>query len=425
MEELFRRKITRRALMGYAAALGMQAFLPNSAFADNIGIDKWDDIGAHIWVDSAGRIIELPASLGKLSPAGAYAQAILLSACPGMMATLAENKSTDDVLAAFPDGASLPVTGSLFAPKGSRFAANILESNRPDVIIDIGELKQDSVERLDELQRETGIPTLFIHAKLANLSNAYETLGTLLDMARAFDLAEYVRDVTSYLAGAAACVAQNDRYSLYLGFGADGATTYTRGSIIQSILESIGIVNAARDSEDLRCHETTDDDLLLWNPDAVVIANRNCYQNYSKGHSGRRLGWSVSDAAQCNRLFSGQIADNLWLDDLSLPSMQTLGALWLGRLLYPHIFDYDFADVSKDYYDLFYKKDSKRVPRDRSNAIIPELPSKDMIALQSKTIATNLQCEAQKELDFENEERARRDKGQEIASSVRGRGRND
>ena len=74
----------------------------------------------------------------------------------------------------------LPIFGQFYGKGDLNMEA--LAAAEPQLIIDIGEKKDGMKEDLDSIQEQTGIPTIFVEATTANMSDCYTTLGKILNV---------------------------------------------------------------------------------------------------------------------------------------------------------------------------------------------------------------------------------------------------
>lgn len=175
---------------------------------------------------------------------------------------------------------------------------------QPDVIIDIGEKKENMAEDLDGLQEQIGIPVIFVEATLPTMAEAYRTLGELgCEPERAQTLAQYCEDTLAYADKKAAQIPEEERKTVYFAMGDDGLTTTTEESIHADVVERIGAVNAAqKDALSARVGTVSFEQILVWQPDFIL--------------------------AETPWLYEGITQDSLWQD---------VTAVQEGRILLSHI----------------------------------------------------------------------------------------
>lgn len=114
----------------------------------------------------------------------------------------------------------------------------------PQLVIDLGEPKDDIKEGMDTIQTQTGIPTVFIEAIFETLPEAYITLGELLgEEERAGELSKYCREALDMARANAKKVTLKPK--VFYAEGENGLTTIGAGSIHSETIEFIGAENVA------------------------------------------------------------------------------------------------------------------------------------------------------------------------------------
>jgi len=117
----------------------------------------------------------------------------------------------------------------------------------------------------------------------------------------------------------------------------------------QSFFALSGIENAAASIEGTG--EVSMEQILLWNPEAVVLAPDSCYDDIWEDPL-----WANVRAVKTGAVYEVPDAPYNWLD--RPPSVQRiLGIRWLGSLLYPQAFQYDMVKEAQTFYKLFYHYD--------------------------------------------------------------------
>ena len=343
--------ITRRAFFGGAAFAALQLLAPASAVAE-VGSGAWDASSeTPVWVDSIGRKVEIPAEVKRIVPSGVFAESVIASIDSGL---LVSGTGGNRELSWLGVGAGLPVTGGLYSAS-TPIDVEVIKAIAPDLIVDIGELKPTTEVDLDMLQEETGTPVVFVHSDFIHLCRAYEELSRLLRSSKAADLSEYALDVANYIRAGASCVGDGERYSLYVGEGPDGSILRTDGSLLGEAVEEVGCDFPAIGGG-ARTREVDNGDLLGWDPDVIVLADRDCYGEYREGSLCSAIAWDCLSAGVFGCVRGSAIVGGLWFGDLSPLSRQLIGSLYLGNLLYPDVYKYEYGDVVEEYYSLFFNK---------------------------------------------------------------------
>ena len=114
-----------------------------------------------LFTDSLGRKVGIPASLTRVAPSGAVASMFLAVVAPEYMSTINATPSSSQYRYLNPRLIGLPTTGQMYGSKSTLNLESILSSGT-QVVIDIGDKKDDMAADLDALQRQIGIPVIFI-----------------------------------------------------------------------------------------------------------------------------------------------------------------------------------------------------------------------------------------------------------------------
>lgn len=306
--------------------------------------------------DSAGREVEIPKEIKRVAPSGALAQIVLFSISPDKI--IGWSKTPSEATKKYMDEKywNLPEFGQFY---GKNVSLNIeaLIKSKPDVIIDIGDKKKTIKEDMDGVQKQTGIPTIFIEGTLENVDKAYETLGDILgEKETSKALGEYASKTVKEVKEKAASIPENKRVSVYYGVGENGLNTNAKGSIHADVIDIVGANNVAvleSISSKGGGSEISMEQLLKWNPDRIVFSPD---ANYDK--VGTDKAWKDLKAIKDGKYYETPMGPYNWMG--SPPSVNRLiGIKWLGNLLYPDVFNYDMIKETKEFYKLFYKYDLK------------------------------------------------------------------
>lgn len=360
--------------MGGAAVIALQAALPNVAFADD-GSKGWIAASSKtVWSDSAGRHVEAPSVITSVAPSGLYAQSLLLAIAPDRLASYATDSNAElDLLGA--GGGNLPVTGSLYSSNGRSFRTDVFSDELPDIILDVGEYRDSTIEDLNELQRTSGIPVVFIHCDQNRLPSAMRSLGKLLNCSdRAETLAQYAEDVLCYCQTKCEELSDSDRYTVLVAEREQGTACHTSGSLLGDAVGLAGAINVAATDKDTRLIEVNEERLLNWNPDIIVIADRKCYSTHLEDIPFSKISWKVSNAGYFGRIVPGEI-EGAWIGELTPLSTNLLTPLYLGNTLYPDLFDYDLTELVAEYRALFFGSDAPENAAPQNSGSFNGLPS--------------------------------------------------
>jgi len=301
------------------------------------------------WTDSAGRLVQIPANIERIAPSGGLAQIVLYTLCPDKILGL-PSRFNEAQKKYFPAKYhNLPVFGQFYGTSDLNMEALI--AAKPDIIIDVGEAKSTIKEDLDNIQKQTGIPVIFVEAVLETMPSAYRTLGSLTDSKENAEvLAAYIERTLSEAKIKRAAIPDAKKLRVYYGGGKGGRTVNVAGSIHADVLEYAGAINVADTGKvDGRgMADVSAETVLLWNPDVVLFTVDSIYNTVANDS-----GWQGIKAIKTGRYYEVPSEPYNWLG--RPPSVhRVLGIKWLGNLLYPDVWDSDIIADTKEFFELFY-----------------------------------------------------------------------
>ena len=244
----------------------------------------------------------------------------------------------------------LPLLGQLYGGKGELNLETLL-AVEPDVVIDVGEPKDSMAEDLDALQEQTGIPFVHIDAYLASMDDTYAMLGDLLAMPNeAQGLADYCRYAYDKVKTIADSV---EKVNLLYVTGEEGLNVIAKGSyhaeVIDMLCNNLAVVDEP--SSKGTGNEVDMEQILNWNPDAVIFAPGSIYSTVADNEN-----WQTIPAIRDGRYYEVPMGPYNWMG--FPPSVQRiLGMQWMAKVLYPDAADYDMYETTQTYFQLFYHCD--------------------------------------------------------------------
>lgn len=305
------------------------------------------------FTDSCGRVVDVPVNIERIVPSGSYAQIILYTLCPEKLISLSTGITRTQKPYFDETIQSLPVTGQFYGG-GSTVNYEEIISLAPDIILDIGEAKENIAKDMDQLQEKTGIPVIFIEANLNTMAEAYDTLGALLGVEeQGSACATYIRDVFSDVAEKTAQLQEGERKRVLYAQGEYGTEVLGQGSIHAEVLEYAGAVNVAvlPDVVSKGGNEVSMEQILQWDPEVVILAPDANYDEIFDDPL-----WAGVQAVQNGAVYEAPNGPYNWMDQP--PSVQRVLAIqWLANLLYPARFDYDMVKQAQEFYSLFWHYD--------------------------------------------------------------------
>ena len=305
---------------------------------------------ARVFTDSCGREVTVPADIQKIAVSGPLAQMVVFAIAPDKMVGVAN--AWDESAKAYFDAKylELPLLGQLYGGKGELNLETLLAA-APDVVIDVGEPKDSMAEDLDALQEQTGIPFVHIDAYLASMDDTYAMLGDLLAMPNeAQGLADYCRYAYDKVKAIADSV---EKVNLLYVTGEEGLNVIARGSyhaeVIDMLCNNLAVVDEP--SSKGTGNEVDMEQILNWNPDAVIFAPGSIYSTVADNEN-----WQTIPAIRDGRYYEVPMGPYNWMG--FPPSVQRiLGMQWMAKVLYPDAADYDMYETTQTYFQLFYHCD--------------------------------------------------------------------
>ena len=153
------------------------------------GYDPLAGVETKTVTDSSGRSVEVPAEITRVAPSGSTAQMLLMPIAYDLLVGLSSSPSTAQ-RPYFPEEMwYLPTFGQFYGSKAS-LNMEALIAAQPQVILDLGDAKESIADDMDRIQKQTGIPTLFIEADLDDMAAAYRAADLMVSRAGASTISE-------------------------------------------------------------------------------------------------------------------------------------------------------------------------------------------------------------------------------------------
>ncbi len=314
--------------------------------------------GTREFTDDTGRTVTLDADITRIAVSGVGAQIAVFALAPEMLVGV--TSAWDAGSEAFIDEKyyDLPAIGQLYGGKGNLNLETLLAA-APQVVIDVGEMKDGIAQDLDDLTQQTGIPFVHITMSLEHMDEAYRRLGALLGLEeRAQALAAYCREVydRTKMIGEAA----KKTRLLYIT-GETHLGVIAKGSyhspIIDMLSDNLAVV--ASPSARGTGNETDLEQIMAWDPDMIVFASRETYEEAKRDP----LWQAVRAVSEGNYVLVPQLPYNFMGFP---PSVQRfLGMTWMAKALYPELAQYDLYEEIARHYELFYHCDLSREQYDQ------------------------------------------------------------
>ena len=302
--------------------------------------------------DDAGRVVEIPEKIKSIAPSGMLAQTILITAVPEKLCGIAR-KPADEQLEFLPENlGELPEFG-VFYGKNANFNLEAVLKANPDIIIDIGEKKKKIAEDMDQLQKQIGIPTVFIEANLDGMDQCYARLEELLGKSEQLSkLQEDVRETLERSKKTREKLEKDkkDIVKVYLAMGEDGSCTDAKESFHAQVLPLIPLENVADVEPQPKSGVTqvSMEQILLWEPDWILVDNVRLLEDMKKDKT-----WEEVPAFKAGRVM---LVPNMPYGFLNNPPSinRLLGLDYFGATFYPELYPFKPEERVKEFYQLYY-----------------------------------------------------------------------
>lgn len=303
-----------------------------------------------VFTDDAGRDVTVPADITRIAASGSTAQMILMTLVPELLVGLSSSPSTAQRPYFPAEMWTLPTFGQFYGSKANLNMEALIDAE-PQLIVDLGDAKENVRSDMDGIQKQTGIPTVFLEATLEEMPQAYRKLGALLHReAEAEVLAAYLEQTLAMAAENSAKLPQDARKTVLFGTGATGLACNAEGSVQADVLSLVGAGNAIHSEEISNRNGGTSvnlEEVYACDPDVILLAAGGPYDTLAESE------WSGLTAVKNGTYYE---IPNLPYDWMSSPPSinRVLGIYWLGNLLYPELYDYDMVEKAQEFYRLFW-----------------------------------------------------------------------
>lgn len=223
------------------------------------------------------------------------------------------------------------------------FDLEVCASIEPDLVI-LPMRAKDMIEPLEQL----GITVMIVNPESQDdIINMISLIAKATDCTdRANDLITYIEDKTQYLKEK---TADCEKITVYLGGNSSFLSTASKGMYQNDLISLAGGLNVAGTIDDTYWVESSYEQILDWNPEAVVFASDASYTVDEIG-----IDTYLKDCRAIADKKVYQIPSNIEAWDSPVPS-SFLGAVYLASVLHPDLIsEKEYEDMVKEYYELFY-----------------------------------------------------------------------
>ena len=316
------------------------------------------------FTDDLGRTVELPVTIDKVIPSGNLALSVLIAYDPSYLASCGTGLPTnsDKYLPEFA-ARNLPVTGALFNASGTVNYEEVmnLAERGVDVFIDVGQIKSNTSEGLDEFTRISGIPAVFISQdSLEDIPDSYRKIGEVLgETGRGDELYSYMKNwIDTFRDGmesrkrvTATQINLIDGNTLYLlgGFNEDKTLGY-QSTALSTFADNIITANTAKGLGDNYGMEEVLRIFSEKNPEYIFIAGSPDHRNYLEFLANPSF--SELSAVKNGHVYEiPKDCPYLWTAQ-PFSGWGICGMIWIANILYPETFDYNAKEMVQEFYQM-------------------------------------------------------------------------
>ncbi len=303
--------------------------------------------------DDYKRSVEIPQEVTRIAASGAAAQMILMPLASDLLVGLTSSPSTLQMPYFPEDMWYLPTFGQFYGSKSSLNVEALIDA-QPQLIFDLGDRKNSGKSDMNDIQKRTGVPTLFFEGSLEALPETYRQLGQILGREEeAEKLAKFIEDTNAMAVENKKKIPPEKVYRVLYGTGPTGLACNAFGSSQADVIDIVGAENAIHPAE------ITDrgggtvvslEEVYKEQPDVIILAKGGPYEQLKTNE------WSGLDAVKNNQYYEIPDLPYSWMS--SPPSVnRVLGVYWLGKLLYPEYYDFDMVEKAQEFYQLFWHYD--------------------------------------------------------------------
>lgn len=306
------------------------------------------------FTDSLGRKVMLPENITAVSPSGYNAQVILVGLAPEKIVALAKRppKKVIEAIPSYP--LDKPEIGQLYG-KNPNFNKEELMKVNPQMIIDLGEKKKTILEDMDQVQKNTGIPTIFIEFTPETSAKAYEILGKLLKKEEvASKISAFLNKEVTTIQETLKKIPADKRVS-FIQVGGKALMVDPAHSSHTEAIEFAGGINKAKPQNKDTKNKTENlniEEIISWNPDVIFAKDAASYEIITHDPT-----WQTLSAVKAGKVYLIPETPYSWVD--SPPSVnKMLGIYWAAQKLYPESFSYNMDKLSEEFHSLVFHMNS-------------------------------------------------------------------
>ena len=306
-----------------------------------------EDPSSFSFTDSLGRSRTFQKEITKIAPSGNLAQMIIATVAPEKMVGLSSTIN-DKAMFYMPERLQdLPQFGTFYGKKANLNKEALIFAS-PEVVIDMGEIKEGIDTDLDVLEDQIGIPVVFIESYLTNTAEAYRNLGRLIgEEEKTEKLAQYSEKALAKAEEAKKLIEKPAR--VYYSSSPEGLDGIPTGNFHGEVIELIGAENVVPSTYSGGGNIVSLEQLFIWDPDIILLAEKSAYEMATTDSR-----WAELSAVKNGKVYLIPSSPYSFID--TPPGVnRIIGIYWLGSLIYPELYaDIDLEKEVTTFYDLFY-----------------------------------------------------------------------
>lgn len=314
--------------------------------------DRKENEETVIFTDSLGRSVGIPSEITRVAPSGSVATMILATIAPEYLVSISATPSSAQYKYLPQNLLTLPTTGQMYGSKSTLNLETLLDC-QPQIVIDLGDKKENMAADLDALQKQIGIPVIFIEADIVHMEAMFRTLGTILKgkAQRGNALADFAAETVAMAAENREKIPENERLRVMYTSGTSGLDTNADGSTQAQVIPLVGAENAVVVPEVSNRgggNSINLEQLYLFDPDVILFSSGSIYAAV-----GEDPAWQQLSAIAQGRYYEIPGMPYNWMSNP--PSLNMLlGVWWLGNLLYPQYYNYDMQEKAQEIFSLLW-----------------------------------------------------------------------
>ncbi len=305
------------------------------------------------FTDSTGRTVQLPKKIERVASAGPLANIAIYAINPDTLVGWAMQPSPSTKGYIDPKFNKLPVYGKFYGQKGN-FNREALMASNPQVVIDFGQWDENYKRDLDKLQEQIGIPVICLDGTLQKNAESFRMLGKLLgNPEKGNAIANYTDRILKEVKEQAAKIPADKRLKIYCGQGKDALSTIIQHTLHTEAIEYVGgdVVVDKNSAQLQRGGGTVSlEQVLAWNPDIILFTSDSIYDKVKNDPS-----WAALKAIKNNKYYEIPDLPYNWLNRPPGPN-RIIGLVWLSKLLYPDVYNFDVVKETQEFYKIMYNK---------------------------------------------------------------------